>query len=762
MRTLLSLVALVLAGTCAAQNTQYLNQGLEFGKSIAPTQKGQVVNPSAVQSNAWGNNTAQPTSIPQGMGAFSNPLTGDTTLNQANSIGLSSMGSNAITSCLTHVMGTNPQRDQECAAIKFLNSRCISPSTGQASILNKTGQSQNPNLASAQCEGTFGQGASRFDYQNLVKNTDTVFDVAKNAAANASQQAGQTCGQQTVVTKPAEYAVNTCQKNESTKEESCSQYLNVSVVTTTYDATISHSCAQGNLRGNYCERTNTQTGTAIYQCPPDCTLRGNECVKNEAIPASIASYTCPAGTTNEGDKCITTTTDTLAGTPNYTCPVGSVLDGTNCRNTVTNVITSAATIASYSCPSGYTVSGSSCTKTTRTTQNATPNYACEPGYTLSGETCSQTTTTVQAANTTKSCPSGYTLNSWFSWASWKMVDSCTQSTTDTVAAVTKCPAPTYTPYYQCYSEGEYGGCLAGEYGMELNIWVLTATPGMCQWRAGYYVGGEHKVGQGINNANTPKGWISRGSFRDPHDGYRIVSFIEVGNLNDLCPSGYTVNADRTTCTKTTVLSESVITNYTCPSGYTQVGSACVLETTTTQAASISNYTCPAGTTNEGDKCITTTTDTLDGKPNYSCPAGSVLDGSKCRNTVTNVITSDATIASYSCPSGYTNSGSSCTKTTRTTQNAKPNYACEPGFTLNDTTCSRQVITNASIADYSCPAGYVKNGSQCTLLISTPANTNYSCPDGSAAIAGICTLKTVKAETLDACTALQAKVKKAGA
>ena len=73
-----------------------------------------------------------------------------------------------------------------------------------------------------------------------------------------------------------------------------------------------------------------------------------------------------------------------------------------------------------------------------------------------------------------------------------------------------------------------------------------------------------------------------------------------------------------------------------------------------------------------------------------------------------------------------------------------------------------VVTTASIADYDCPAGYTKIGSQCSILVTAPANTNYSCPDGSASVAGICSLKTVKAEILDACSNLQAKVKKTGA
>lgn len=53
MRKLTLLLVAALSFSCNAQDQNAMSLGSAFGKSIVPTQPGQVVNPAGVNSSAW-------------------------------------------------------------------------------------------------------------------------------------------------------------------------------------------------------------------------------------------------------------------------------------------------------------------------------------------------------------------------------------------------------------------------------------------------------------------------------------------------------------------------------------------------------------------------------------------------------------------------------------------------------------------------------------------------------------------------------------
>lgn len=224
---LVLLFALVSSSFAAqAQNAQAMRDGLMFGNSIAPTAKGQIVNPAAA-SSAWPASSL-PSSIPHGLGTFSKPLDGTTTLSQARTIGLSGIGNAALDRCANYIPTGNPEADQECAAVNFLSQRCMTASGAQGQILQSNGGLNGAMVGSPYCEGSYGKSANKFDFANQVKETDNVFNTSKAAQTNAAAITGQTCQPKSVVTRPAQFEQNTCFKSVETDSMTCSQVLQVS------------------------------------------------------------------------------------------------------------------------------------------------------------------------------------------------------------------------------------------------------------------------------------------------------------------------------------------------------------------------------------------------------------------------------------------------------------------------------------------------------------------------------------------------------
>ena len=85
---------------------------------------------------------------------------------------------------------------------------------------------------------------------------------------------------------------------------------------------------------------------------------------------------------------------------------------------------------------------------------------------------------------------------------------------------------------------------------------------------------------------------------------------------------------------------------------------------------------------------------------------------------------------YSCPSGYILNGTKCSKTTTATKNAtastKTTYSCPSGYTLNGTKCSKTTTATKNATankktTYSCPSGYTLNGTKCNKVTTSSIN-----------------------------------------
>ena len=273
MRRILIFLSLVCAQWSHGAST-YTNQasqqnGLNFVQSIAPTTTGQIVNPNNVNSQAWAGQSSVPTSTPTNLGSWS-AAPNTTIYGNAQAIGLSGLGQQAEVNCANYTPGTNPLQDQACAAINFLQSKCIQPTTQEAKILQNTGTSV---AQSAACQGTYGYGAAQFNFQNTMSSSNVMFNTITGLKQNTTSASGA-CGVQSTVTTPATYQLESCVTSNSTTSNSCSEYLNAKVITTTSQATVSTSCPSGVLVGSYCQSTSSSAATQSYSCPAGFALSG--------------------------------------------------------------------------------------------------------------------------------------------------------------------------------------------------------------------------------------------------------------------------------------------------------------------------------------------------------------------------------------------------------------------------------------------------------------------------------------------------------
>jgi len=232
-------------------------------------------------------------------------------------------------------------------------------------------------------------------------------------------------------------------------------------------------------------------------------------------------------------------------------------------------------------------------------------------------------------------------------------------------------------------------------------------------------------------------------------------------------TGYTCSAGTVSgslCINTSVYNASV-TGYQCDPSDALSGSTCTHTTTSTYAASVGSYVCNPGDSLNGPTCSHSTVNTYSATPVYACNAGDLLSGTTCSHT-----SSSAATPVYTCPSGWSLSGTTCTTSTSTGATANPNcngmgtpslaggyYACKgdawaeqfgdedpnqacadsyDAFGLQYETYLRKTnklvtcVYRANVS-YSCPAGTVLNGAQCTGSTSQAATIgSYTCQSGS--------------------------------
>ncbi len=396
--------------------------------------------------------------------------------------------------------------------------------------------------------------------------------------------------------------------------------------------------------------------------------------------AAAQPLSCPAGYTLDGSSC--TKTVPAAVTTEYMCPAGYRGDGPTCTKTTTET-EQASTVTKTSCPVGYSGSRVGCVKTVAATRTFT--YSCPAGYRGDGPTCTKTTTeTEQASTVTKtSCPVGY---------SGSRV-GCVKTVAATRTFTYSCPAgyrgngPTCTKT-TTVTTSAVAQCPSG-YSF---IWTVCA--------------------KNVTHSRLKRYSCPAGTRLETHFGTRVC----VGATNSRptvtysCPSGYTDVGS--SCVKTLTRAATLV----CPSGYALSGSTCSKTTTVTTRSTVKvTYSCSEGRLS-GTNCTLTAAGIV--TTEYKCRPGWFLSSSTCSKTTT-VTTRSTVKVTYSCSEGRL-SGTNCTLTAAGIVTTE--YKCRPGWFLSSSTCSKTttVTTRSTVkVTYSCSEGYL-SGTNC--IITLPATT----------------------------------------
>ncbi|HPE15279.1 MAG TPA: hypothetical protein PLT65_05645 [Bacilli bacterium] len=167
-------------------------------------------------------------------------------------------------------------------------------------------------------------------------------------------------------------------------------------------------------------------------------------------------------------------------------------------------------------------------------------------------------------------------------------------------------------------------------------------------------------------------------------GYTLTNGVCIASKNTttdkICPEGYELNSAKTACTKSNTSYESLITSYSCPSGYVRSGTKCTKDTTVF-----------SGYTNMTSTYLSQSCDSCESVVHYlyatsltsstSCPTGysKTSDGTKCYKT-----TSSTT--SLICPAEYNEVNGVCTRTSTVTTKVTKTYSCPANYTKEDSLC----------------------------------------------------------------------------
>jgi hypothetical protein len=618
-----------------------IDDGTAFANSIAPTAPGQLVNPATVNPSAW-SSTTTPTTAPAQLGAFSTPNTSNNIYNSAISTSIGALGVQTQNECASYAPGTDPLMDQKCAAVNFMSNNCLPRTTTQQQVIGT-----NPVTTAGvnNCSGTYGEGASKFDYSNLITKTDPAFTNVNNAQTSAG---ATVCMPQTIVTTPAKNALSTCITAASTSQLGCSQSLNATVITTYQTAKPTNNCPGGVMVGNYCQASSTGEPLKVYVCPAGYTLDGTTCVGPATINASIATY--PSNYDAPSTPLGLYDVIGLNG-------IDLTFQCTNGVPTVTAHVNPANQIHGGQCNSTYPDVTMALNGTTSFTGLASHNYDWTD-QTYVALSYNQTTSTI-TTNWSGACKQPSRFNA--------------------------CPDDSlyYTTAGTLGRGGSAGRCLPKAGGISL------ATGG---GRAGFTCPAGYTAASGAllpfaSYGGTARTWCVKGT---------VISTTASTSTNPK-----PVPSKNLTCSPPPPPPNTTATvnSYSCPSGGTVSGSNCVI---TADAVSRISYSCTSGLSSTGTGCTATTTTTIPATPVYACSSGYTLSGSICLGTPANQI---ATISGYSCPSGATLSGTNCI--TVTTAPAPVPYSCADGSApMNDVCILKSVQTawSDTCAPYEASAG----------------------------------------------------------
>jgi len=242
-------VAFFAMSSAWGQDAKTVQDATDFAKNLAPKSTTQIVNPAAVNPQAWVAGTNTPTSVPTKLGGFSSPTTSDSAFKAARATSLTTLGTQAMVDCSNYVPGPNadPLQTQACAAVNFLANNCMSPTTQQSQIFARLGTSP---ATSNNCFGTYGQSVRNFNMSGQVGPSDPMFSTVGSLRTNGGAAAGAVCSTTSAVSQPAQFSLNHCTKDNQQDEFFCSKVLNVNCAQAAPDGCDVSGFVVGSVQGD--------------------------------------------------------------------------------------------------------------------------------------------------------------------------------------------------------------------------------------------------------------------------------------------------------------------------------------------------------------------------------------------------------------------------------------------------------------------------------------------------------------------------------
>ena len=230
----------------------------------------------------------------------------------------------------------------------------------------------------------------------------------------------------------------------------------------------------------------------------------------------------------------------------------------------------------------------------------------------------------------------------------------------------------------------------------------------------------------------------------------------------VCPTGYTLDSNKTSCTKVVKDSKEVdaIETKTCPSGYelNKDETKCIKNSTTTKEIDADiNYYCKEGYTLSNNKCIKNESinKEIDANVKYICSSDYTLNNNKCYKYET--IESNVS-SKHICKSGFVYMGQN-TCTSVANGNIDPSIykgvKCSITYEMDcDNGCKvveKETCTMPSTLQYSysCPSGYelLSDKKTCQKTIIENTEAVYYCNNGT--LSGTkCVITETKVDTID--------------
>ena len=413
-------------------------------------------------------------------------------------------------------------------------------------------------------------------------------------------------------------------------------------------------------------------------------------------------------------------------------------DNTSVKTTYYELQRTITTDESYSCPSGYTLNGKYCEKDVSTIA-ATPIYKVTPekntkaSYKSSRNEYEYTDPIVTTKENVLKCPSGYTLenNKCVKESTVKYKTSYTYSCPDGgTPSGTRCLFKSSTDYTdrkaycssgrlinedECYVTKNYSfSCLTGKKDTTKNscYTTYTAQKELSDWLFDSKV--KYSTSTNVDKLENDKvryefDYYDESSNKDVYKKY-IRKYVKVCDDDDIlsgsqckhydssyvsryCTGEYELTSDGKECyTIKNASYKSTKGTYTCPIGYTKVG--------TGENATCSKYEKATKTSN---------------KTAYCSYGYELTKDNRCVKTISPTVIDEENY--YSCPEGYTKSGSNTkTKCYKKTTTEAYYYCTNKNATLENDRCIVPSIT--TFVSYRCPSGYKLSGNQCLKSTST--------------------------------------------